>query len=201
MKLPAALNPAAILGFFAVLSLGLVALIHHHTAERIAANERAQWLRTLDTLVPAASFDNDPLTDTVTVQDITLHRARHQGQPVAAIFETTAPDGYNGAIKLLVAVKPDGVLAGVRVLSHRETPGLGDVIEADKSPWILGFAGRSLNNPPEALWQVKRDGGDFDQFAGATITPRAVVKAVRLALAFYQQHHTLLFTADTGSEL
>jgi electron transport complex protein RnfG len=203
------LNAAAVLGLFAVIGIGLVALVHDGTEARIAANERAVLLRTLKTLVPAASFDNDILADTVTARDsalgtgqaVTVYRARRHGQPVAAVLSPVAPDGYNGAIKLLVAIRADGTLAGVRVIGHRETPGLGDFIDADKSGWILGFDGRSLNDPPESRWKVKRDGGDFDQFTGATITPRAVVKAVSTTLVFFERNKTRLFDAAPGTAL
>jgi electron transport complex protein RnfG len=208
MNLPRpVLNAAAVLGLFAVLGMGLVALVHNGTAERIAANERTVLLHTLETLVPAESFDNDILADTVTVHDstlgteqpVTVYRARRHGRPVAAVLSPVAPDGYNGAIRLLAAIRADGTLAGVRVIGHRETPGLGDFIDADKSGWILGFDGRSLNDPPESRWKVKRDGGDFDQFAGATITPRAVVKAVYKALVFFERHKARLFDAAPGT--
>jgi electron transport complex protein RnfG len=203
------LNAAAVLGLFAVIGIGLVALVHDGTEARIAANERAVLLRTLETLVPAASFDNDILADTITArlsalgtgQAVTVYRARRHGQPVAAVLSPVAPDGYNGAIKLLVAIQADGTLAGVRVIGHRETPGLGDFIDADKSGWILGFDGRSLNDPPESRWKVKRDGGDFDQFTGATITPRAVVKAVYTTLVFFERNKTRLFDAAPGTAL
>jgi electron transport complex protein RnfG len=203
------LSAAAVLGLFAVIGIGLVALVHDGTEARIAANERAVLLRTLKTLVPAASFDNDILADTVTARDsalgtgqaVTVYRARRHGQPVAAVLSPVAPDGYNGAIKLLVAIRADGTLAGVRVIGHRETPGLGDFIDADKSGWILGFDGRSLNDPPESRWKVKRDGGDFDQFTGATVTPRAVVKAVYTTLVFFERNKTRLFDAAPGTAL
>ncbi|MGZ8217014.1 electron transport complex subunit RsxG [Methylomagnum sp.] len=204
-KLPR--HPAALLGLFSLVGLGLVALVHDHTAERIAANERAVLLQTLETLIPADSYDNDLLADTVTVADaslgsqapLTVYRARKDGRPVAVALSPTAPDGYNGAIRLLVAIRADGQLAGVRALSHRETPGLGDFIDAGKSDWIHGFTGRSLENPPESRWQVKRDGGDFDQFAGATVTPRAVVRAVRNALVFFRVHQKRLFGDAAGT--
>jgi electron transport complex protein RnfG len=122
------------------------------------------------------------------------YRARLNQQAVAVIFPVIAPNGYSGKIKLLVAINPQGSLLGVRVLSHKETAGLGDAIEKNKSDWIDSFNHRSLINTPERAWQVKRDGGDFDQFTGATITPRAVVKAVHNSLLYYQQHKHLLFS-------
>jgi electron transport complex protein RnfG len=203
------LNAAAVLGLFAVLGMGLVAYVHDTTGERIAANERAMLLSALETLVPANSFDNDILSDTVMAsgrtlgadQPVTVHRARKNGKPVAAVLSPVAPDGYNGTIRLLVAIRADGALAGVRVISHRETPGLGDAIDADKSHWIFGFDGRSLDNPLENRWKVKRDGGDFDQFAGATVTPRAVVKAVYKALVFFRANAGRLFDEAPGASL
>src|SRR5690606_4959952 len=117
-----------------------------------------------------------------TTQPVTVYRAFRGGEPVAALFNSVAPDGYSGEIRLLVGVRVDGSLSGVRVLSHKETPGLGDPIEVRHSDWITRFSGLSLENPPFERWKVRRDGGDFDQFTGATITPRAVVKATRNTL-------------------
>lgn len=210
MNLPKSMvRAAAVLGLFSVLGLGLVALVHDRTKPQIAANERAVLLANLQALVPADSFDNDLPADTVaaadpalgTDQPVTVYRARKNGRPVAAVLSPVAPDGYNGAIRLLVAVRVDGTLAGVRVLAHRETPGLGDPIDLAKSGWLLDFDGRSLDDPPESRWAVKRDGGDFDQFTGATITPRAAVKAVYRTLVFFRSNRERLFEAAAGSSL
>jgi len=210
MSLPKPIiNAAVALGVFAVIGMGLVALVHDGTKERIEANEQAVLLHTLESLVPADWFDNDILADTITVTDLTLgtdepvtiYRARKNGKPMAAVLSPIAPDGYNGTIKLLVAIRTDGSLAGVRIVSHRETPGLGDPIDTDKSDWIFGFDGRSLDNPPESRWKVKRDGGDFDQFTGATITPRAVVKAVYKTLTFFERNQARLFGQEPGGSL
>jgi len=195
------LTSAAILGVFALIGTGLVAIVHHNTQARIAANERQALLQSLSILVPATLYDNALLDDARTVQHpslaqgapIVVYRARRAEQPVAAIFDTLAPDGYNGTIKLLVAVLADGRLAGVRVVAHKETPGLGDAIEVERSQWILHFAGKSLRDPPVEAWGVKRDGGAFDQFTGATITPRAVVKAVKEVLDYFEQHRAMVF--------
>jgi electron transport complex protein RnfG len=194
----------ALLAGFAILGAGLVALTERNTRERIAANERAFTLRSLNEIVPADQRTNDMFSDTIQVSDaellgtgdpVTVYRARRDGEPVAAILRVVAPNGYSGPIRLLVGVRHDGEVAGVRVVNHRETPGLGDAIESDRSDWILGFAGRSLGNPPEASWTVKRDGGAFDQFTGATITPRAVTRAVRDALIYFRAHREELFAA------
>ena len=113
---------------------------------------------------------------------------RKNGQVTGFILPAVAPDGYSGDIRLIIGIRADGTLAGVRVTAHNETPGLGDKVELRKHPWILSFEGRSLRNPPRDQWQVKKDGGVFDQFTGATITPRAVVRKVRDTLQFYREH-------------
>jgi electron transport complex protein RnfG len=190
------------LWLFAVAGTTLVALTEYSTSEAIAENERLVLLRNLYALLPRDRLDNDIATDTLelpaatllgTDENSTAYRARLGGEPVAAIFNSVAPDGYNGKIHLLVGVYIDGSLAGVRVVKHAETPGLGDAIEIRKSPWIDGFAGKSLTNPSQDGWRVKRDGGDFDQFTGATITPRAVVTAVRNTLLYYRQNADMIF--------
>lgn len=193
---------ALLLFLFAAIGTGLVAFTFDNTHERIAANEREALLRNLHVLVPPERHDNDIFTDTIEVTDpdllgtprpVTVYRARKDGRPVAAILAPVAPDGYSGEIRLLVAIAADGRLAGVRVAGHRETPGLGDAIEAARSDWILGFEGRSLGDPDEKGWAVKKDGGVFDQFTGATITPRAVVKAVKKALVYFDRNRQTLF--------
>ncbi|MHA1568693.1 MAG: electron transport complex subunit RsxG [Alphaproteobacteria bacterium] len=194
---------AILLGVFAIVGTSMVALTHEATADRIAANHRALLLKGLHQLVPPDWHDNDLLSDVTVVVDpdllgtdkpVKVYRARREGKPIAAIFNTIAPDGYSGAIELLVAVRYDGTLLGVRVLNHRETPGLGDAIDVSRSNWILGFTGRSLHNPDPQGWAVKRDGGVFDQFTGATISPRAVVKAVYRTLLYYEKYRDELFS-------
>ena len=190
------------LSLFAVVGTTLVALTEYSTSAAIAENERQVLLRNLYALLPRDRLDNDIATDILELPASTLlgtddvstvYRARMQGEPVAAIFNSVAPNGYNGRIHLLVGVYIDGRLAGVRVVKHAETPGLGDAVEIRKSPWINDFAGKSLDNPARERWLVKRDGGDFDQFTGATITPRAVVAAVRNTLLYYQQNADMIF--------
>lgn len=194
---------AMILGLFSVVGTGLVALTYEGTVDRIAENERQALLRSLHQIISPDSHDNDVYADLITVHDknllgsrdgVNIYRARRGGQPVAAVINSSAPDGYNGTIKLLIGIYYDGTLAGVRVINHRETPGLGDGIEAERSDWVLGFKGRSLLNPESDGWKVKKDGGQFDQFTGATITPRAVVKAVYNTLRYYQQHREAIFS-------
>ncbi len=196
------LTSAVLLALFGLVGATLVAVTHELTAERIATNHREALLKRLNALIPPTRYDNDMVSDTIRITDpeltsrrypVTVYRARLMGRPEAAVFLVVAPDGYNGAINLLVAINYDGTLAGVRVVSHRETPGLGDAIDEQRSDWILGFTGRSLNNPDERGWAVKRDGGMFDQFTGATITPRAVVKSVYRTLKYFSRHRKEIF--------
>lgn len=195
------LKSAAALGLVALAGTALLSGVDRLTADRIAEQEKRVVLEQLGQILPEG-YDNPVLDDRITLRDeshfpngqaVTVWRARKQGAPLAAIIRFNAVNGYNGNIALLAGVNPDGSLRGVRVLSHKETPGLGDAIETGKSDWILGFTGRSLDNTPEERWAVKRDGGDFDQFTGATITPRAVVEAVRMALEYFQANRASLF--------
>lgn len=193
---------ALILGLFSMVGTGLVALTFKGTAARIAENERQSLLRNLHQIIAPTEHDNVLDSDLITVTDpalpggkegVKVYRARRDGHPVAAVLATSSSGGYSGNIRLLVGIRYDGTLAGVRVVAHKETPGLGDGIEAERSDWILDFTGRSLHNPGEKGWKVKKDGGQFDQFTGATVTPRAVVEAVYQTLRYYQQHREALF--------
>lgn len=198
---------ALTLGLFALAGVGLVSATHETTRERIQANQRLDLLRKLQALVPADSVDNDMAQDLIRVHDAgllgaeasTVYRGRRQGQPVAVVLTATVPDGYAGPIQLLVAVRADGTLGGVRVVSHKETPGLGDKIEEEKSDWIQGFTNRSLQDPGEEHWGVKRDGGHFDQFAGATVTPRAVVRAIKNSLLYVRAQGVALYQPAPGT--
>ena len=191
-----------ILLLFAVVGTTLVAYTFEKTRDQIVANERATLLRKLHRLIPADQHDNVLLEDTITARDeallgsdepVMVYRARRNGEPVALVIAAIAPDGYSGSIKLLVGINVDGTLSGVRVVAHRETPGLGDAIDETRSDWIYIFSGKSLQAPDVSRWAVKKDGGDFDQLTGATITPRAVVKAARNALLYYRDHQEALF--------
>jgi electron transport complex protein RnfG len=185
----------------AIVAFGVVALVHERTREDIAAAARDRQRAQFAAVLGGTQFDNDPLQDVVELRDAELlgtaspvhvHRARLQGRPVAVIMAVVAPDGYSGPIELLVGIGPDGRLLGVRVTRHKETPGLGDFIEVRKSDWIERFAGRSLQSPTADRWQVRRDGGDLDQFTGATVTPRAVVTAVARTLQAFERHREAL---------
>jgi len=198
---------AVLLTLFAIIGAALVGLTHDNTIDAIKYNEQLTLLRNLNTILPASDYDNDLLADTIQLAPDPLlgtdlesiaYRARKQDNPVAIVLSAIAPNGYNGSIYLLVGIKYDGSLAGVRVVKHRETPGLGDAVEERRSDWILDFTGKSLSNPKPKQWKVKRDGGDFDQFTGATITPRAVVNAVHSALLYFEQHRETLFKNKTS---
>ena len=195
---------ASLLMLFASFGAMLVGLTFNQTEDDILYNEKLTLLKKLNNIIPAQSYDNDLLLDTIslkadtllgTQEDTLAYRARKNRQNIAVVYSTIAPNGYNGPIHLLVGVKADGQLAGVRVVKHRETPGLGDVVSISHSDWILGFDGKSLSQPDEKGWKVKRDGGEFDQFTGATVTPRAVVKAVHNALLYFDRNQNMLFSA------
>lgn len=198
---------AVVLGIFAALTTTLIAGVYQLTAQKIADSQQQHLLTALNELVPATRYNNTLLNDTLLIDDAQYlkldkpeiaYRARFNQHNVAVIFPVTAPNGYSGKIKLLVAINDDGSLAGVRVLSHKETAGLGDAIERHKSDWIDGFKSRSLSNTTTPQWRVKRDNGIFEQLTGATITPRAVVKAVHNSLLYYQQHKQQLFAPSSA---
>jgi electron transport complex protein RnfG len=195
---------AIMLAAAAIAAFGLVAVVHEATRDRILATARARELARFDQVLGGLPHDNDLLADTVTLRDpellgttaaVTAYRARFHGQPVAVLLEFVATDGYSGSIRLLIAVAPDGTVLGVRTVSHHETPGLGDFIDAGKSDWIRRFSGKSLGDPAAARWRVRKDGGDFDQYTGATITSRAVVGAVGRTLQFFTRHRDELLAA------
>ena len=199
---------ALALGLVAVIGTALLAGVHQITRQRIQEQERRAVLKQLGELIPPERYDNALYDDHYSFTDktwfpsgqaVTVYRARKQTEPVAVVLRLAATDGYNGNIQLLVGIDADGILGGVRVTAHKETPGLGDGIEISKSDWMLGFSGRSLRHPELSGWAVKRDGGVFDQFTGATITPRAVVKAVRMALLFYAANKDQLFAQPSDA--
>jgi Na+-translocating ferredoxin:NAD+ oxidoreductase subunit G len=201
------LGSAILLGLFAVVGSSLVGFTYEATRAQIAENERLALLRALHAVVEPDMHDNDLYADVITVTDpqllgtrapVSVYRARMGEEAVAAVLAPVAPDGYAGTIRLLVGIDSEGTITGVRVLAHRETPGLGDLIEERRSNWILRFTGRSLENPHPSRWRVKKDGGVFDQFSGATVTPRAVVKAVHNALVYFERHQDALFEPLPG---
>ncbi len=193
---------AALLAGFGGLGTALVVSTFELTKEQIEASEKANLLKNLNNILPAESYNNDLLASRLTVpadsllgydKPVTVYQAWKDKTPVAVAYPIVAHDGYNGDINLLITINVSGQISGVRVISHKETPGLGDKIDINKNPWILSFNGKSINNPKQKLWRVKKDGGVFDQFTGATITPRAVVKAVYRALDYYNANKQWLF--------
>jgi electron transport complex protein RnfG len=187
---------AILLGGSATLAAALLISGNLSTGHAIAAREAEDLLRSLSQVLPDDLHDNNLLENTVQVDDghgghVTVYRALRKHRITGYAWRTTA-HGYSGDISLLLGVDQDGTLLGVRVLAHTETPGLGDRIELDKDHWILGFNGHSLANTSGARWHVKKDGGEFDQFSGATITPRGVTRAVYEGLEFFAAHQAEL---------
>ncbi len=216
---------AGLLAAFAVFGVGLVALTQEATHQKIAANALEVLRGQITAVLPPGSFTENP-ADTAfmppdpsalslpalknppaapaaqlaaaTAAGIVGFRAIKNGQVTAVVLPVITHYGYSGDIKLIVGVARDGAITGVRVTRQNETPGLGDKIEPEKSPWIFGFNGKSLGNPDEKGWAVKKDGGVFDQFSGATITPRAVVGAIHAVLHYVAAHHDELFRAPAA---
>ncbi|RUM55354.1 MAG: electron transport complex subunit RsxG [Marinomonas sp.] len=191
------------LGIFAVMTAGLIAVTHQLTEHTIEDNIVQAQLSAFNEILPADRYDNnlaeanimldaDPLLGSA--EPVQAFIARKDGQVSAIIFETIAPGGYNGNLDLLVAVDRNGVVTGSRVISHKETPGLGDKVDLQKSKWILSFGNKSLENTSLKQWNVKKDGGEFDQFTGATITPRAVVRAVKNTLLYFNENKDALLS-------
>jgi electron transport complex protein RnfG len=198
----ASLHTALNLAVFALIGTAILAFTYNQTLERITQSVETEKLNLIAQILPQDLYDNDIINDTLKVKpDVllgnedttTAYRARLQNKPSVLVLEAVAPDGYSGKIALLVAIKDSGEIAGVRVISHKETPGLGDYIDISRSNWIKGFDGTSLSMYTDRDWKVKKDGGQFDYMAGATITPRAVVKAVHRVLQYFALHHDVLF--------
>jgi electron transport complex protein RnfG len=195
---------AFVLGAFAVVAIGMVTWVFNASKARIIENERVALVKQLSALLPEGSYDNDIVNDTVhwvepdlaVGKALTIFRFRKNTRPVAVVIPAVAPGGYNGKIKLLVAINKEGVVSAVRVTSHHETPGLGDKMEIERSDWINVFKGKSFKTLPESQWKVKRDGGVIDQFTGATITPRAIVQAVKKTVVFFEANREALFLPE-----
>ncbi|MCX7096701.1 MAG: electron transport complex subunit RsxG [Methylococcales bacterium] len=190
-----------VLAGFALLASVLLGVTNCSTESTILQRLNEDLAKSLEEVVPNDLHDNDMLLDTVTIpsadynlgaDETTVYLAKKSGKVTAVCFKFVAPDGYSGAINMIMGIDRDGTLLGVRVLSHKETPGLGDKIEVAKSDWILSFVGRSLDNLTQAQWAVKKDGGVFDQFSGATITPRKSVQATYRGLQLFKAHQAQL---------
>ena len=183
----------------------LVALTYDLTDERIAANEQAFLEESLKPVLAGIDYEGTLSDSTMIIpvphdlpgnQPATVYRIFEDDTPLAALFVVVARDGYAGPIRILIGLTDDGRINRARVIDHRETPGLGDRIEASKSDWINQFDGRSLLNPTEDRWKIKRDGGDFDQLSGASITSRSVVKALRETLVYFNANRDSVFAPD-----
>ncbi len=191
---------AMLLGGIAALASSLLVMGDNATRDTIALRQAETLRASLEQVIPPELHDNDLLADTLLldpkkkgVRPLTVYRGRREEEITAVAFEVVG-NGYAGPITSLLAVDAKGQILGVRVLQHTETPGLGDKIEVQRDPWILGFDGLSLDNTPRKQWAVKKDGGQFDQFTGATITPRAVVESVQSGLEWFAQHRATLLT-------
>ena len=189
-----------ILGIFCLGFGLLLALTEFFTRDAIAARAMEDRQNSLGQVIPVSIHDNNPVVDTISMKDaagrdITVYRALKAGRVTGVAYEIFG-SGYAGQIKLMLGVDAEGRALGVRVLAHKETPGLGDKIEVKKGDWILQFAGLSLGNPPLEKWKVKKDGGRFDQFTGATITPRGVVAAIRSGLDFFAANKAQLLEVN-----
>ena len=208
MNIKSMLRPALIMAAFAGAAAILLALVYHNAAPILAQHQQEALLAQLNSLIPANRYNNDLTTDTLDISAPTLDaknpvkifRARLDNKPIASLLLVTAPNGYNGDIHLLVAIWADGSVAGVRVLSHKETPGLGDYIEDKRSPWVHQFEGKSLKEPAPERWKVKKDGGIFTYNTGATITPRAIVGAITRTLIWVSEHQDIVYDTKTGAQ-
>ncbi len=205
-----AARTAAILFVFVIIFTGLLSGAYQWTKPALEASAAEEKMKLVDEVLPRSEYDNKLLEDTVALpattelglgEPSTLYIARHAGEPVALVFEAIAPDGYAGKIRLIIAVRSNGAVAGVRVTQHKETPGLGDYIEIKKDknkqrPWITQFGGLSLADVNEREWRVKKDGGRIDYHAGATVTPRAVAKAVLKAVQWANAQRETLYASQ-----
>ncbi len=208
MRFGSVLLAALVLALFALLGAFFVALTEERTRDRIVSNEREALLQQLNVLVPRTLHDNDMLIDSLRVSAVEaldgaaaeIFIATLAGRYQASIYNVVTPKGYSGPIRLLVAIDADNAILGVRVTQHQETPGLGDTIELRRSDWILQFDGKSLSVPMSQGWQVRKDGGDFDQLTGATVTSRALVTAVKQVLDYHQATGRLVVFDYLGLE-
>jgi len=185
---------AEILALFAIICTGIVGIVNELTKDKIKVQQELQLLKTLHSIIEPSRYDNNISQDCIHINSSMLgsnnqqvaYIARKNNDVIAIAVTVTAPDGYNGDISLIVGVNIDNSISGVRVLKHQETPGLGDKIELRKSNWISSFTGKKVFTENDTRWSVVKDGGIFDQFTGATITPRAVIKSVKKAVLFIQ---------------
>jgi len=199
---PSVWSSGIVLAVVAAICTALVTITHRMTAPRIAENQKAYLEQSLRPALAGVFYDNDLSESTLILppphglpgnEPAIIYRLFSEERPVAAVFVVSARGGYSGPIKLLIAVEYSGKLAGVQVLEHNETPGLGDLIEPSRSNWLQQFEDASLEVPPRDRWAIRRDGGAFDQLTGASITPRAVVMAVKETLLYYESNRDSIF--------
>ena len=193
---------ALLLGGFSTMATALLVAGNLATRDAIAERQKEDLLSSLGQVIPGELYDNDLLVSPQQLpgpggKSLTVYRGTMEDKVSAIAYEISG-QGYAGEIRLIIGLDAGGRILGVRVLSHAETPGLGDKIEVAKDDWILGFNGLSLGNPPAEQWQVSKDGGRFDAFSGATITPRAVVQAIAGGLRFFNGHRTELLESPAA---
>lgn len=203
-KKPPVWQGALILAALAAFCTVLVAVTHSYTAPLIHANEQAFLEQSLKPVLGGIEYETELSRSVLTLpvphglpgsEAAVIYRVYADGEPAAALFVVSARDGFAGPIKLLIGVKIDGSVTAVRILQHTETPGLGDMIESSKSDWLQQFDSTSLSSPPEASWKIKREGGEFDQLTGASVTPRAVITAVKETLIYFDTNRDFVFSA------
>ena len=203
------IKTGATLAVIAAICTTLVAATYQLTRERIVANEKALLEQALQPALAGIFYEGGvsesrlvmlPPHDLPGNDRALIYRVYAQGKPVAALFAVTARDGFSGLIRILVGVEFDGTITGVRILQHRETPGLGDKIESARSDWIFQFDGRSMGNPEVTGWAIRNDGGEFDQLTGASVTPRAVIGAIRDTLLYFDAHRDEMFAAESTED-
>lgn len=203
---PAISKNSLILALFAITCTAAVAIVQLLTADRIEQQAQQKLIRQLNQVIQKDNHDNEMFRDCIVAPEDNnsdllidvIYRARLNNAPTAAAIKTVAPDGYSGNIELLIAINTDGSVSGVRTLMHKETPGLGDKIERRKSAWIDSFSGKKLLDDNDSRWAVIKDGGMFDQFTGATITPRAVVKTVRKTIEYFESNQERIFSTASN---
>jgi len=209
MNRPGIMSTGFTLALIAAICTTLVAATYHATRERIAANEKALLEQSLQPALSGILYDSGVTESRLVLEPphglpgndpAVIYRVYAEGRPVAALFAVTARDGFSGPIRVLVGIGIDGSISGVRILQHRETPGLGDKIDSSRSDWVFQFDGKSLDNPTIGGWAIRADGGQFDQLTGASVTPRAVVKAVRDTLVYFDANRQAIFGRDATIE-
>jgi electron transport complex protein RnfG len=197
------------LSLIAAICTALVTATFQLTKDRIAANEKALLEQALQPALAGVSYDSSVSESRLVLppphglpgnEAAIIYRVFAEDKPVAALFAVTARDGFSGAIRILVGVNFDGTVTGVRILQHQETPGLGDKIDSSRSDWVFQFDGHSLTGPVVSGWAIRSDGGEFDQLTGASVTPRAVIKAIRETLLYFDAQRDEIFAAPASGE-